>query len=125
MAPGRLEVLDMTDIKYLDEAARLAGFKDWAEAQYMCLTPAVTRSIHAHAATLEREANFRQEVSDAVKAFIAQTNSDCSTLWAGVTRDALSRFILPTSDPIETALSELGIDRGELARRGVKLVEVE
>ena len=33
----------------------------------------------------------------------------------------LSPFILPTPDPIETACRELGIDRDELARRGVKL----
>ena len=102
----------MTDTKYQDEASRLAGYDHWKDACKRA--PRTTRdSIRAHAATLEREAKFRQEVNDEALRY---------KQWRGpIHHSGFDRFILPTPDPIETALSELGIDPNELARRGVRL----
>ena len=112
----------MTDTKYLDEAARLAGYDHWKDACKRA--PRTTRdSIRAHAATLEREANLRQEVSEAVVTY--NDNWRNGTPGRDVFLTQFARFIIPTPDPIETACRELGIDREELARRGVKLVECE
>lgn len=49
---------------------------------------------------------FRREVSDAAVGLIRMTEESCTTLWQGVTREALSRFIIPAIDPVAEALRE-------------------
>ena len=114
----------MTDTKYLDEAARSADGRDYNECRPHGMHGlALMNSIRAHAATLEREDKFRQEVSDAVVTY--NDNWRNGTPSRDVFLAQFGSFIIPTPDPIETACRELGIDREELARRGVKLVECE
>lgn len=93
----------MTDTKYLDDAARLAGFKDWADA---CVNGDFSdkNSIRAHAATLEREANFRREVSEAVVTY--NDNWRNGTPSRAVFLAQFGSFIIAKPDPLVEAVKD-------------------
>lgn len=76
----------------------IGGWERYGREEHTSIE-ALCREIEAHDATKAELADFKREVSEAVKLHIAEAWRCCSALWAGVTRDALSRFIQP--DPVE------------------------
>ena len=72
-------------------------------------------SIVAHARAIERlestEARHAAELREQAERFsevaarmVAMAEEDCSSLWAGVTRQILAPFILPAPDPLVEAM---------------------
>ncbi len=58
---------DEIERKWLDEAARLAGWEDWADACEYSGT--LRRAISAHARTLRDFDAFRREVSEELRGY--------------------------------------------------------
>lgn len=121
----------MTDTKYLDEAAKAAGFDDCKSMPSWYGTLHTTNvSIAAHAATLEAFDRHRQEVSDMLQAYSDMNGLSC---------DAFRSFIIAKPDPeaerLQAICDECGLvntpkqfaallawHKGELAKHGGKIV---
>ena len=83
-------------------------------------------SIVAHARAIERleatEARHAAELRELKERFsevaarmVAMAEEDCSSLWAGVTRQILAPFILPAPDPLVEVMNEMGFGMSKTA----------
>lgn len=83
-------------------------------------------SIVAHARAIERleatEARHAAELREQAERFsevaarmVAMAEEDCSSLWAGVTRQILAPFILPAPDPLVGVMNEMGFGMSKTA----------
>lgn len=122
-----VEEVAMTDtekkaLALVNEVRDERGFRLNVEMQREDMAQeALCRAIEQHEA-------FRQEVSDAVEKHLRMTAVDCSSLWHGVARDNLSRFIIAKPDPLVDLCYSMGLKvtghelRAAIEARGGRIV---
>ena len=82
---------------------------DLDDAKHTELRCALLDAVQAQAATEARHAaELREQAerfSEVAARMVAMAEEDCSSLWAGVTRQILAPFILPAPDPLVEAIA--------------------
>lgn len=94
-----------TEAKALALVNAVRGCEKWESVKEHDLVPAeaLFAALDRHAAELRE---LKERFSVVAARMVARAEEECSSLWAGVTREILAPFILPAPDPVSEWLAE-------------------